>query len=507
MLQRVPLFALLLLLCACGTFRRATAPASPPVEFIVLQMNDVYEIAPLEGGRAGGLARVATVRQELLRESPHVITVLSGDFLSPSFLGTMSYTTADGQRERIAGLQMVETLSALGLDYVTFGNHEFDLNSLALLEKRMTQGTFSYTVCNALAVTPEGERPFMQADTAVPPYLIHRIGQVKVGFLGTVLPFNRADYMHYEDINASFARALAEVTPLTDLTLGITHQFMDQDVALATAVSGVPLLLGGHEHVQLIREVGGTRITKADANAKTVYIHRIRYDPASGETRIASTVRQIDETIAEDPATKAVVDKWQKLAYAVMEEMGYTPLREVLRLTQALECREALIRTTQTNYGRLTMDAIAHALPGADAYLLNSGTMRLDDDLHEVVTEYDVLRTYPYGGSLVTIRLPGAILQRTLETGLRRNFGEGGYLQVGKVDVATLTLESGAVDAGATYTVVLPEFLALGREANLEFLSDYYTGAAAETLEVDGHPVKNDLRELVIHYMDRIGSY
>ena len=92
------------------------------IDFIILQMNDVYEIAPLEGGKAGGLARVATVRQDLLKESPNVVTVLSGDFLSPSFIGTLK--TDEG--EKIAGLQMIETLNTLGLDYATFGNHEFD---------------------------------------------------------------------------------------------------------------------------------------------------------------------------------------------------------------------------------------------------------------------------------------------------------------------------------------------------------------------------------------------
>ncbi len=498
-----PFFLLsILLIAACGTPR---TPASPdaPVTFIVLQLNDVYEIAPLEGGRVGGLARVATVRQELLRENPHVITVMAGDFLSPSFLGTMEYTTPDGRRERIAGLQMVETLSAVGLDYATFGNHEFDLNSLELLEQRIADGTFSYTVCNASAVTPQGTRPFRQADTLVPPYLIHRIGGLRIGLIGTVLPFNLTDYVAYADINTSFQRTLARVAPQTDLTLAITHQFVEQDVALAEAVPGVPLFLGGHEHVEMHREVNGTRITKADANAKSVYVHRIRYDPATGATTIASSVRQIDDTIAEEPVTKAVVDKWQTRAYAVMEEMGYAPLREVLRLTRPLECREAVIRTSQTNFGRLTTDAMAYALPGADAYLLNSGTMRLDDDLHEIVTEYDVLRTYPYGGKLVRIQLPGAVLQRTLETGLHRNFGEGGYLQVGGVAAAADT----RLNATATYAVVLPEFLARGREANLEFLADYYDGATTDTLTITGLPVKNDFRELVILYMETLVTY
>jgi anti-sigma-K factor RskA len=35
-------------------------PATRPVTVTIAHLNDVYEIVPVEGGRAGGLARVAT---------------------------------------------------------------------------------------------------------------------------------------------------------------------------------------------------------------------------------------------------------------------------------------------------------------------------------------------------------------------------------------------------------------------------------------------------------------
>ncbi len=78
--------ALLFLLSSCRVSREA---ALQSVDFTILQINDVYEISPLEGGKSGGLARVATVKKELLRENPNTIAVLAGDFLSPSFIGTL----------------------------------------------------------------------------------------------------------------------------------------------------------------------------------------------------------------------------------------------------------------------------------------------------------------------------------------------------------------------------------------------------------------------------------
>ncbi|MBC6994285.1 5'-nucleotidase C-terminal domain-containing protein [Lewinella lacunae] len=493
---------------------QAVAPApSAPVEFIVLQLNDVYEIAPLEGGTAGGLARVATVRQELLRENPNVITVMAGDFLSPSFLGTMSYTNDAGERERIAGLQMVETLNAMGLDYATFGNHEFDLKDLALLEKRMDQSTFRYTVCNALAVTEGGNaRPFAQNGQAVPEYLVHEVAaadgrKLRVGIVGVVLPFNKADYVRYADATDAFRKTLPQVEAASDLVLAITHQSVEEDEALAAAVPGVPLFIGGHEHAKLSRYVDQTAITKADANAKTVYIHRISYDPVSRRSVLSSTLRKIDQNIADEPGTKAVVDKWVNQVFSLMEDMGYDPTKEVLQLTEPLVCKEELIRTSATNYGQLTMEAIAKALPGADLYVLNSGSMRLDDNLFNIVTEYDVLRTFPYGGNFVTLQMPGSAVTQLLQTGLKTNYGDGGYLQQRNADPETFALSGQAIDPTKTYSVVMPEFMAQGKEANLDFLKGYYQGNPAKTLTVGTQTLRNDLRDIVIYHMQELGTY
>lgn len=141
-LHLLSLLVLLLYFSACQTTQKLSI--SQPIEFTILQINDVYEIAPIEGGAAGGLARVAQVKKELIQENPNTIAVLAGDFLSPSLMATLKL---DG--EPIAGLQMVQTLNAMGLDYATFGNHEFDLSSAELLQNRIDQSTFQYVCANA----------------------------------------------------------------------------------------------------------------------------------------------------------------------------------------------------------------------------------------------------------------------------------------------------------------------------------------------------------------------
>ena len=99
------------------------------IQWTLLQMNDVYELLPLDQGRKGGLARVATIRQLLRAENPHTYTILAGDLLSPSAIGV-----AKVNGTALSGRQMVLTMNALGLYIITFGNHEFDLTENELLE-------------------------------------------------------------------------------------------------------------------------------------------------------------------------------------------------------------------------------------------------------------------------------------------------------------------------------------------------------------------------------------
>lgn len=502
------LSALLLLLSACNTPRPALT-AGPPanVEFTILHFNDVYEIAPLEGGKAGGLARVATVKKELMRENPNTIAVLAGDFLSPSLLGNLKKD--DG--ERIAGQQMVEVLNAVGLDYATFGNHEFDLSDPNLLQKRINQSKFEYTVCNVRRADLGKLFPFVQIvngqERYIPRYIIREFSngkgqRVRVGIIGVVLPFNQAEYVAYEPVVQAFRETCEELKPQVDLIVALTHLDVNDDIALAREAPGVLLFMGGHDHVNMNHYSEETIITKADANVKSVYIHRVAFNPASGFARVRSSLKKIDDSIPADPATQAVVEKWQGMVNGIMEGMGYRPGEQVYFAREPLECKEADIRSRQTNYGRLTVDAFAAAWPGADLYLINSGAMRMDDDVQGVVTQYDVLRTFPFGGAITWMELPGNVLEKVLEAGQITNRGEGGYFQLRNAEMRNgqWLLNGAAVNAAQTYKVVLPEFVAKGKEQNLGFLGDFKY-QSRETLSVGGQAVRNDVRDLVIAYM------
>jgi len=112
------------------------------VRITLLHFNDIYEITPVSGGKEGGPARVAALRKDLLKKNPNTLTFLGGDLFSPSAMGTIK---VDG--ERLAGKQMVDVLNRLGLDYATFGNHEFDLKKDPFY-KRIGESKFTWISSN-----------------------------------------------------------------------------------------------------------------------------------------------------------------------------------------------------------------------------------------------------------------------------------------------------------------------------------------------------------------------
>jgi len=134
----------------------------------ILQINDVYSIAPLPNG-AGGLARVATLKQNLAQAGRTPFMVLAGDFLSSSVESTV-----------FKGEQMIAGLNAAGLDLATLGNHEFDFGTDVLIQ-RMGEAKWQWVVSNVI------DRRTGKPVGGAPPYVVRTFGSLKVGFLGLCL--------------------------------------------------------------------------------------------------------------------------------------------------------------------------------------------------------------------------------------------------------------------------------------------------------------------------------
>ena len=290
------LVALLLLSASCwacggppepGRSGPAAAPEGP-IQVTLIQLNDIYEITPVSGGRWGGPARVAPGRTRLTEANPNTYTILAGDLFSPSALGT-----ARVNGERLAGRQMVSVLNQMGLDYATFGNHEFDLDEGQFLD-RLEESEFEWVSSD---VTDDEGAPFPGVDKHE--ILTVRDGsgrQLRIGMFGLCFDGINPEYVEFAE-PLETARAEAEyLKGRVDVIVAITHLPVEQDVLLAQRVPEIDLILGGHEHenMRLFRGQDLTPILKADANVRTLYVHDLFYEPSTGELGIESRLVPMD---------------------------------------------------------------------------------------------------------------------------------------------------------------------------------------------------------------------
>ena len=49
------------------------------VKVTLLQVNDVYQFAPVDQGTKGGLGRVMTMKKEIQQENPNTLLLMAGD--------------------------------------------------------------------------------------------------------------------------------------------------------------------------------------------------------------------------------------------------------------------------------------------------------------------------------------------------------------------------------------------------------------------------------------------
>lgn len=465
------------------------------VDFIILQLNDVYEIAPLEGGTVGGMARVATIRKQLLAENPNVITTLSGDFVSPSLTGTLKY-----QDEKIAGKQMVEVMNALGVDIVVPGNHEFDLKENEI-QARIDESEFQWTTTNVRHIVNGESTSWTQNGKPFPDHIMYSIDGVDIAFFGSTLPFTQKDYLGYTDKYESVKAVYERVKNKAEVFIGITHLKEVEDDSLATYfVPQLDLVLGGHDHSNMKYTFGKTIMTKADANAKTVYVHRLSYNKETKQLNIASELFDIDENVTEDPAVKAIVDKWVNISNESMVAMGYDANKVVITTADTLDGRESSIRYRPTNYPIMTAESFLFVAPEADLAAFNSGSIRLDDQLTGTITEYDILRSFPFGGGISIASIKGEGVERILETGTVTNVGLGGYLQLANAEKKPdgWYIEGEKLSLTRTYKMAMPDFLLSGGEANLDFIKAYQAGAIKPQ---DFNGIKNDVRDIIMAYL------
>jgi len=493
------------LLSLCVVLLITSCKNDTKINVTLLQLNDVYEIAALEGGTVGGMARVETVYQKLLKENPNTYILMAGDFLNPSLLGTLKL---NGQR--IGGKQMVEVMNALPVKLATFGNHEFDLK-YADLQKRLNESTFDWVSANAKHAINDSIQLFYKVkDSQKIPlsetYVLNvnqHGNNFKIGFLSLTIDSNKKEYVNYEDKFASAKRVYKGLKSQSDIVLGFTHLKKTMDRELSQKFPDIPLIMGGHEHTNMFLTEGTSHIAKADANAKSVYVHRLQYDFKTKKTTIKSTLVYLDSTVVQDKGILKIVNKWKAIQDAKIKNVIKNPEAVVYHAKTPLDGRDTPIRSIQTNLGQLIAQSmfVASKKP-ADCAFVNGGSIRIDDELDGNITGIDIFRVLPFGGGMLEIDIKGKLLNDVLNYG-QNAAGTGAYLQRYNAVLkdGKWLVKGKPIKAQKTYHVAITDYLIKGFDIPMLKASNPQVLKVDTPNSADASDVRADIRKTVISFI------
>lgn len=246
-------------LTACDS--ENTSKEHIPLELTVAHINDTHaHLDPTENGLAiqptgqqkfeffaklGGYPRLKfkldELREQAGKDGRHFLTLFGGD----AFQGTLYFTQFRGEEES-------RLLSEMGIDAATLGNHEFDLGNGPLNEYA---AKVNYPIVAANLVKSSSSA--LKDNQNIHEYIIKEINGESVGIFGLVL-----DNMHdisSPDKDTQFQPMIASAQRTVDTLkkkgankiIMVTHIGLQSDQAVAKAVNGIDLIVGGHSQTFL----------------------------------------------------------------------------------------------------------------------------------------------------------------------------------------------------------------------------------------------------------------
>jgi 5'-nucleotidase len=503
------LAAAALTIALCSASRANAQPT--PVDVRILAINDFHgNLRPPGGGiriadpadtakkivvPAGGAEHMATLVRQLREGRKNTIFVAAGDLIGASpFLSAMFHDEPT-----------IESLSMMGLEVASVGNHEFDEGKDELL--RMQNGGCHPTdKC-------QGPRPFLGAKfhylaastiatdtgkTVFPPYEIREFDGIPVAFIGLTLkgtpgiisPVSAAG-MEFKDeaetVNALVpelkARGVEAIVVLIHeggYPIGDYNECPGISGAIVDIVKkfdrAVDVVVSGHTHQAYVCEIDGRLVTSGDKYGTIVTAIDLKLDPATRDIVSAKADNVIVRTnsFASDPGQTALLEAYEKLsapianrrAGSVAETLSRTPNEAGESALGDIIADAQLAATKAASNGAAVM---SFTNPGG----VRSDIIRKDDG---AVTYADVFASQPFRNQLVTLTLTGSQIRNMLEQQwldpkrprilqVSKGFAyawDGAKPYGEHVAADQMTLNGARIDPAASYRVTVNNYLSVG---------------------------------------------
>jgi len=228
-------------------------------------------------GKVGGFAHLATLVKQLRAGRPGALLLDGGDTWQGS--GTALWTQ---------GQDMVDACKLLGVDMMS-PHWEFTLGHARVKEivEKDFAGKIEFLAQN-VKTTDFGDAVFK-------PYAIREMNGVKVAVVGQAFPYTPIANPRYMVPDWTFGIQDEEMQKAVDaaraegakVVVVLSHNGMDVDLKMASRVTGIDAILGGHTHdgvpqpVKVKNKGGVTLVTNAGSNGK--FLGVLDFDVKNGK--------------------------------------------------------------------------------------------------------------------------------------------------------------------------------------------------------------------------------
>ena len=372
--------------------------------------------AAREYGKVGGFAHLATLVKQLRDSRPGALLLDGGD----TWQGSATALWSRGQ-------DMVDACKLLGVDVMT-GHWEFTLGAERVQEivDNDFAGKIDFVAQNI------NTRDF--GDPVFEPFSLREMNGVPVAIIGQSFPYTPIANPSYLIPDWSFGIQEQNLQDTIDaarakgaqVVVLLSHNGMDVDLKLASRVSGLDAILGGHTHdgmpqPSIVRNPGGqTLVTNAGSNGK--FLGVLDFNVRDGKV-VDWQYRLLPvfaNALAPDGEMQALIDS-HRAPYL-------DKLNEPLAVTDALLYRRG---NFNGSFDQLILDALLDVKDAQIAFspgfrwgtsLLPGDTIRMEQVMDQTAI------TYPY--STLT-EMKGSMIKTILEDVADNLFNADPYYQQG----------------------------------------------------------------------------
>ena len=423
----------------------------------LLYFNDSHVIYPVvdKHGERGGVARAKTIVDSIKKENKNTVVLQGGDLGGGVLFGAVYH-----------GFPMIEAFNKIPIDISNFGQHEFDFG-VTEARNLVNKSKFQWISTN---LKESSGKPFNNSKE----YIIKKIGDFKVGFLGTTDGMEttiQTTEIYQEDIIKSIGENLEKLKKeKVDFIVLLTQSEPELNIEILEKYPEINAVLAEEksEKYNFVTYVGEKPIVSPQGNMGSIVKIDI-FKNKDGKIKQSLEFLPVDSSV---PSDKEMLKLEEFYKEKLDRDLGTVIAKNNVKLDSGFgENHHA--RYEESNIGNLIADAYKNHFNTEIAFM-NGGGIRANIESGDFRLR-DAISILPFSNKVGAFKYSGKTIVEALEHGVSSVDKKAGrFLQVAGMEysynpkdevgsrVSNVTVNNKPIELETIYTVALPLYIKNG---------------------------------------------